>query len=137
MEIGLLLRLVAPPACISRRRALPPSCAIRGSSVRASRRERSSRSGAVASGGLSYSVVEEEVDEEGEEDEGGAELMRPRLELIEKPDRNLALLDEYESEELGASLCANHRSGEAFSSVLHLHVFVLLLEFSVLVFMMC
>jgi hypothetical protein len=82
-------------------------------------------------------VVQEEVDEEGEEDEGGAELLRPRLELIEKPDRNLALLDEYESEELGASLCANHRSGEAFSFVLHLHVFVFLLEFSVLVCMMC
>ena len=50
---------------------------------------------------------EEETDEEGE-----TEMARPRLELIEKPDRSLALLDEYESEELGASLCANHRSGE-------------------------
>ena len=36
---------------------------------------------------------------------------RPRLELIEKPDWSLALLDEYESEELSTSLCANHRSG--------------------------
>lgn len=37
--------------------------------------------------------------------------MRPRLELIEKPDRSLALLDDYESEELGTSHYPNHRSG--------------------------
>jgi hypothetical protein len=116
MEIGLALRLVAPPACLSRRRrALAPPCAPRGSRVWSVRRERSSRAGAVASGGLSYAVVEEE--EMDVEEEGDA---RPRLELIEKPDRNLALLDEYESEELGASLCANHRSGEPFSSPLFL-----------------
>ncbi|XP_051210384.1 GTPase ERA1, chloroplastic [Lolium perenne] len=108
MELGLALRLVAPPACLSRRRrALAPPCAPLGSRVWSLRRERcSSRAGAVASGGLSYAVVEEE--EMDVEEEGDA---RPRLELIEKPDRSLALLDEYESEELGASLCANHRSG--------------------------
>jgi GTP-binding protein Era len=39
------------------------------------------------------------------------ENTRPRLELIEKPDWSLALLDEYESEELSTSQCANHRSG--------------------------
>lgn len=65
------------------------------------------------SGGASYAVVEDEEVEEGE----GEEMTRPRLELIEKPDRSLALLDEYESEELGAALCANHRSGEPSSSL--------------------
>lgn len=50
-------------------------------------------------------------EEEEEEEESDTEVMRPRLELIEKPDRSLALLDEYESEELGTSQCANHRSG--------------------------
>jgi GTP-binding protein Era len=34
----------------------------------------------------------------------------PIEKLIEKPDRSLALLDEYEMEE-GSSLCANHCSG--------------------------
>ncbi|KAM0891806.1 hypothetical protein ACQ4PT_026181 [Festuca glaucescens] len=111
MELGLALRLVAPPVCISRCRALAPPCAPRGSSVRASRRERSCRAGAVASGGLSYAVVEDEEEEMEVDEEGETEIARPRLELIEKPDRSLALLDDYESEELGASLCANHRSG--------------------------
>uniref|UniRef100_A0ACD5TZK9 Uncharacterized protein n=1 Tax=Avena sativa TaxID=4498 RepID=A0ACD5TZK9_AVESA len=108
MELGLALRLVAPPACISRRRALPMLCAPGGSIFRGGRRERSSRAGVVSSGGVTYSVVEdeEEVDEDGE-----TEMTRPRLELIEKPDRSLALLDDYESEELGTSLCANHKSG--------------------------
>jgi len=64
---------------------------------------------------LTYSGVEEEemVEEEVVEEEEAepAVSTRPRLELIEKPDRSLALLDDYESEELGTSLCANHRSG--------------------------
>lgn len=51
------------------------------------------------------------MEEETEEEAEPAVSTRPRLELIEKPDRSLALLDEYESEELGTSLCANHRSG--------------------------
>ena len=64
---------------------------------------------------MTYSGVEEDemVEEEVEEEEEAepAVSTRPRLELIEKPDRSLALLDEYESEELGTSHCANHRSG--------------------------
>jgi GTPase len=54
---------------------------------------------------------EEMVEEEMEEEAKPAVSTRPRLELIEKLDRSLALMDEYESEELGTSLCANHRSG--------------------------
>lgn len=130
MELGLALRLVAPLAYLSRR-ALPPQppslspCAPRGSRIRASRREHGV--GAVSSGSMTYSVVEEEeevqedevvddgegVQVEEEEEEAAAVTTRPRLELIEKPDRSLTLLDEYESEELGTSHCANHRSGEA------------------------
>jgi len=73
--------------------------------------------GVVSSASMTYSGVEDEemvesevVVEEEEESEPMAST-RPRLELIEKPDWSLALLDEYESEELSTSLCANHRSG--------------------------
>jgi len=77
--------------------------------------------GVVSSASMTYSGVEDEemvesevVEEEEEEEEEESEPMastRPRLELIEKPDWSLALLDEYESEELGTSQCVNHRSG--------------------------
>ncbi|XP_021303411.1 uncharacterized protein LOC8063614 [Sorghum bicolor] len=121
MELGLALRLVAPPPppCLSRRALSLPQCFIslcvlRGRRVRASRLKHGG--GAVCNAILTYSGVEEEemVEEEVGEEEEEAEpavSTRPRLELIEKPDRSLALLDEYESEELGTSLCANHRSG--------------------------
>jgi len=73
--------------------------------------------GVVSSASMTYSGVEDEemgesevVEEEEEESEPMAST-RPRLELIEKPDWSLALLDEYESEELGTSQCVNHRSG--------------------------
>jgi len=72
--------------------------------------------GVVSSASMTYSGVEDEemveskVVEEEEESEPMAST-RPRLELIEKPDWSLALLDEYESEELGTSQCVNHRSG--------------------------
>ena len=63
---------------------------------------------------MTYSGVEEDemVEEEVEEEEEAepAVSTRPRLELIEKPDRSLALLDEYEMEEFGSSLCTNHSS---------------------------
>lgn len=39
----------------------------------------------------------------------------------------LCLLDEYESEELGTSHCANHRSGEA-SSFCEIHLFISILK---------
>ena len=116
MELGLALRLVAPP-CLSRRAvALPPDfispCVLRGRRVRATRLKKHGV-GAVCNAVMTYSGVEQEmVEEQVEEEEvGPAVSTRPRLELIEKPDRSLALLDEYESEELGTSHCANHRSG--------------------------
>ncbi|CAD6271176.1 unnamed protein product [Miscanthus lutarioriparius] len=122
MELGLALRFVAPPPllppCLSHRAlALPPDfispCVLQGRRVRASRLKRGA--GAVGNAIMTYSGVEEDemVEEEVEEEEEAepAVSTRPRLELIEKPDRSLALLDEYESEELGSSLCANHRSG--------------------------
>jgi GTPase len=69
----------------------------------------------VSHASMTYSGVEEEEMVEGEvveeEDSEPMENTRPRLELIEKPDWSLALLDEYESEELSTSQCANHRSG--------------------------
>lgn len=40
--------------------------------------------------------------------------MRSHLELVEKPNMNLALLDEPESEELGTTLCVNHDNSEAY-----------------------
>jgi GTPase len=52
-------------------------------------------------------MIEEEMEEEVEP----TVSIKPRLELIEKPDWSLALLDEYESEELGTSHCSIHRSG--------------------------
>jgi GTPase len=52
-------------------------------------------------------MIEEEMEEEAEP----TVSIKPRLELIEKPDRSLVLLDEYESEELGTSHCSIHRSG--------------------------
>ncbi|KAG0519258.1 hypothetical protein BDA96_09G248700 [Sorghum bicolor] len=119
MELGLALRLVAPPPpCLSRRALSLPQCFIslcvlRGRRVRASRLKHGG--GTVCNAILTYSGVEEEemVEEEVVEEEEAepAVSTRPRLELIEKPDRSLALLDDYESEELGTSLCANHRSG--------------------------
>lgn len=65
----------------------------------------------MSSASMTYSGVEEEMMEEEDEDTEPAMSTRPRLELIEKPDWSLALLDEYESEELSTSHCANHRSG--------------------------
>ncbi|EEE64721.1 gTPase ERA-like, chloroplastic [Oryza sativa Japonica Group] len=126
MELGLALRLVAPPPRLPCRALQPPPmpcfspCAARRSRIRSSRLER--RVGVVVSGGSMASLaMEEEEEEEWEEAEEEAEgwqeeeaavvTTRPRLELIEKPDRSLCLLDEYESEELGTSHCANHRSG--------------------------
>jgi GTPase len=119
MELGLALRLVAPPPllpCLSRRAlSLPPdfvsSRVLRGRRIHASRLKHGA--GVVCNAIMTYSGVEEEemVEEEMEEEAEPAVSTRPRLELIEKPDRSLALLDEYESEELGTSLCANHRSG--------------------------
>lgn len=118
MELGLALRLVAPPPllpCLSRRAlSLPPdfvsSRVLRGRRIHASRLKHGA--GVVCNAIMTYSGVEEEmVEEETEEEAEPAVSTRPRLELIEKPDRSLALLDEYESEELGTSLCANHRSG--------------------------
>lgn len=124
MELGLALRLVAPPLCLSRRSPSPPlaflsQCLPRGNRVHASKLEHGVGVAFNASMLESpYSGLEEEeeemLEEEVEEEEEEAELtvgMRPRLELIEKPDRSLALLDEYESEELGTSQCPNHRSG--------------------------
>ncbi|KAL5230989.1 hypothetical protein ABZP36_029765 [Zizania latifolia] len=128
MELGLALRLVAPPPCLSRRALPPPThcfspCVAGGSRVRARASRFERRVGVVSGGSIACSavVVEEEEDEEeeeweyegeeGEEGEDAVVTTRPRLELIEKPDRSLALLDEYESEELGTSQCANHRSG--------------------------
>lgn len=117
MELGLALRLVAPPPppCLSHRApAHPPdfisSCVLRGRRVCASRLKHGA--GAVCNAFVTYSgVEEEEMVEDVEEEAEAAVSTRPRLELIEKPDRSLALLDEYESEELGTSVCANHRSG--------------------------
>ncbi|CAL4901766.1 unnamed protein product [Urochloa decumbens] len=119
MELGLALRLVAPPPPYLSRRCLPiPSdfispCVLRGRNVPASRLEHGV--GVVSNASMTYSGVEEEEEmvEEVEEDEGTetAASTRPRLELIEKPDWSLALLDEYESEELSTSHCDNHRSG--------------------------
>ncbi|GJM89776.1 hypothetical protein PR202_ga05996 [Eleusine coracana subsp. coracana] len=118
MELGLALRLVAPPSCL-RRAPSPPQaflspCVPRGSGVRATRLEHGI--GVALNASMPYSGMEEEemVEEEMEEEEEEAEptvSMRPRLELIEKPDRSLALLDDYESEELGTSHYPNHRSG--------------------------
>ena len=72
----------------------------------------------MSSASMTYSGVEDEemvesevVEEEEEEESEPMASTRPRLELIEKPDWSLALLDEYESEELGTSQCVNHRSG--------------------------
>ncbi|KAG8086450.1 hypothetical protein GUJ93_ZPchr0010g10130 [Zizania palustris] len=124
MELGLALRFVAPPPCLSRRALPPPThcfspCVAGGSRVRARASRFERRVGVVSGGSIACSavVVEEEEEEEewGYEEEEGEDAVvttRPRLELIEKPDRSLALLDEYESEELGTSQCANHRSGE-------------------------
>jgi GTPase len=118
MELGLALRLVAPPPCFSRRALSPPQAfpspfVPRGSRVRASRLEHGVGVGFNAS--MPYSWMEEEeeemVEEEVEEEEAEpTDSIRPRLELIEKPDRSLAMLDEYESEELGTH-GPNHRSG--------------------------
>jgi hypothetical protein len=113
MELGLALRLIAPPPCLSRRPLSPPQAFLspyvsRGSRVCASRLEH----GVVVA---PYSRMEEDkgtVEEEMEDEDAEPTVsIRPRLELIEKPDRSLALLDEYESEELGTSHCPNHRSG--------------------------
>lgn len=117
MELGLTLQLAAPPARLPHGYIASP-CPPVMSGVRAGRRE-SRRAGAVStSGGVSYAVVEDGKVNEGEE------MSRPRLEFIEKLDRYLALLDEYESEELGAALCANHRSAEPSSSSLWFALFV-------------
>lgn len=62
----------------------------------------------MSNASMTYSGVE---DEEMVEEAEPAVNARPRLELIEKPDWSLALLDEYESEELSTSHCDNHRSG--------------------------
>ncbi|XP_066317762.1 GTPase ERA1, chloroplastic-like [Miscanthus floridulus] len=116
MELGLMLQLVVPP-CLSRRAVALPSdfispCVLRRRRIRATRLKKHGV-GAMCNAVMTYSGVEQEmVEEQVEEEEvGPAVSTRPRLELIEKPDRSLALLDEYESEELGTSLCANHRSG--------------------------
>jgi GTPase len=52
-------------------------------------------------------TIEEEMEEEVEP----MVSIKPHLELIKKPDRSLALLDEYESEELSTSHCPIHRNG--------------------------
>ncbi|KAF6991777.1 hypothetical protein CFC21_008826 [Triticum aestivum] len=110
MELGLTLQLAAPPVRLPRGYIASPCAPVR-SGVRAGRHE-SRRAGAVStSGGVSYAVVEDGEVNEGEE------MARPRLELTEKLDRCLALLDEYESEELGAALCANHRSARLVGMV--------------------
>uniref|UniRef100_A0A0D9WJV2 Era-type G domain-containing protein n=1 Tax=Leersia perrieri TaxID=77586 RepID=A0A0D9WJV2_9ORYZ len=127
MELGLALRLVAPPPPWLSRRALPPpspSCfspCAAGGRVRIGSSRLRRRVGVVSGGSVAYSAAvedEEEEEEEGEEweeeeeeEEAAVVTAKPRLELIEKPDRSLCLLDEYESEELGTSHCANHRSG--------------------------
>lgn len=51
---------------------------------------------------------------EEEEEVEPAVSMRSRLELVEKSNMSLALLDEPESEELGTTLCANNDSSEAY-----------------------
>ena len=58
---------------------------------------------------------EEEEDAEEEEEEEDADYSEDEsslLSLSEKPDRNMALLDEYEMEELEDAADPNHRSGK-------------------------
>lgn len=59
--------------------------------------------------------VEEEEEEEDEEEEEYAysEDESSLLSLSEKPDRSIALLDEYEIEELDYAIDPNHRSGKS------------------------
>jgi hypothetical protein len=111
MELGLALRLAAPLPCLSRRSLSPPQAFLspflpRGRCVRASRLEHGVGVGFNAS--MLYSRMEEEVEDEDEAEP--TESIMPRLELIEKPDRSLAMLDEYGSEELGTH-GPNHLSG--------------------------
>ncbi|XP_026662576.2 GTPase ERA1, chloroplastic [Phoenix dactylifera] len=138
MELGLTLRFSATPPSSARERGavrrfslLPSSCSsrflfreasfslparipfrhsvslARASAVSLESRRRSNRStGSV--------TIEEEEEEEVEEmeEEGESSSSASFLSLSEKPDRNLALLDEYELEELEKdSVNPNHRSG--------------------------
>ncbi|XP_072976804.1 GTPase ERA-like, chloroplastic [Typha angustifolia] len=118
MELALSLRISVSPHPPSRERGasllaspIPWSLILlRRESLRASVSVGKSSRGYIGRSqrnrfsSLSNGVEEEE--EEEEEDSSASFLA-----LSEKPDRNLALLDEYELEELEVSSCANHRSG--------------------------
>ncbi|XP_010926096.1 GTPase ERA-like, chloroplastic isoform X1 [Elaeis guineensis] len=137
MELGLALRFSAAPPSSARERgtvlrpSLPPSSSssrflfrevsfslsfripfrssvslARASAVSLESRHRSSRSTG------SDTMDEKDEEEEMEEEEGESSSSVSILSLSEKPDRNLALLDEYELEELEKdSVNPNHRSG--------------------------
>lgn len=92
---------------------LSPVSLARASAVSLESRHRSSRSTGIDTMG------EEEM--EGMEEEGESSSSASILSLSEKPDRNLALLDEYELEELEKhSVNPNHRSGRLFAIPLFL-----------------
>lgn len=58
-------------------------------------------------------LVHEEVQEEGEGEAPYLDDDMSILSLSEKPDRNMALLDDYETEELDFDCGPNHRSGSS------------------------
>lgn len=137
MELGLALRSCpAPPPCSARERAcvaalfFSPSYTS-SSSSRSCHRERSFHSCLASLSALrppvSRLAISLELGKRDSLTDGGdgvendeEELLLPSasfLSLSEKPDRNLALLDDYELEELDAehSTCPNHRSGQLLS----------------------
>lgn len=70
-------------------------------------------------------IIDEDEDEEAEGDDeyvsaASSSASSTFLSLSNKPDRNMALLDDYEAEELDTVIDPNHRSG----SFLNLNFFL-------------